>query len=76
MKVELSAEEMGEIVGGAAYVNRNTGNVFFSKAGKCFKMKGTADEVATLCRSLIGHYATDEEFDAACIAALESKGWI
>lgn len=74
---ELNDEELDKIAGGAAYINANTGKIAFDTIDTVYKFKNcTYRDVRDLCESYIGKYATEAEFDAACVAALKAKGWI
>lgn len=77
MREELG-DEMLELVSGGRYViNRNTNQIGFRDAQKIFKLKNcTFSEAQAVCDSFIGKYATEVDYDNACIAALRSKGWI
>lgn len=75
--VELHDEELDQVVGGGAYINANTSKIAFDTIDEVYKYKNcTYQEIRNLCESFIGKYATEAEFDAACVAALKEKGWI
>ena len=75
--VELNDEELDQVAGGSAYINANTNKIAFDTISTVYEFKNcTYREVRDLCEDLIGKYATEAEFDAACVAALKAKGWI
>ncbi len=78
MREELDIDILDAVTGGRYVINGNTHQIAFRDARKVFKLTESADEydVMRLCDSFIGKYATEEEYDNACIAALQAKGWI
>ena len=52
--------------------------IAFRDVQQVFKLSPDCNdyEVMAACDSLIGKYATEQEYDNACIALLQSKGWI
>lgn len=77
MRKELNMEDMEQVAGGAAYINSRTNKIAFDSNGSVFQLVNcTGHEAAAVCSSLIGKYATEAEYDNACIAALRAKGWI
>lgn len=75
--IELNDEALDQIAGGTAIINANAGVVCFSTTQAVYKYKNcTGRQVRNLCEDLIGKYATEAEFDAACVSALKAKGWI
>lgn len=78
MREELNEEMLEDVNGGRYIVNGNRHQIAFRDAKKVFKLSASADEyeVMRLCDSFIGKYATEEEYDNACINALRAKGWI
>lgn len=74
---ELNINELDSVVGGQYVINGNARQVAFRDAKKVFSLKNCSDyQAMELMESLIGKYNTEEEYDNACIAALQSKGWI
>ena len=74
---ELNDEELDMVSGGTAFINANIGKVGFSSTKEIYTYKNcTYRDVRNLCEDLIGKYATEAEYDAACVAALKAKGWI
>ena len=74
---ELNINELDSVVGGQYVINGNTRQVAFRDAKKVFSLKNCSDyQAMELMESLIGKYNTEEEYDNACIAALQSRGWI
>lgn len=74
---ELDDEMLDQVAGGAAKINANTGVVGFTSTNAIYTYKNcTGKDVRNLCEDLIGKYATEAEYDAACVAALKAKGWI
>lgn len=72
---ELNINELDSVVGGRYVINGN--KVAFRDANKVFSLKNCSDyQAMELMDSLIGKYNTEEEYDNACIAALQSRGWI
>lgn len=76
-KIALNDEELEAVAGGVAFINANTSKITFSTHPTVYTYKNcTFREIRDLCESYIDKYATEEEFDAACVAALKEKGWI
>ena len=74
---ELSDEELDHVAGGKVYINANNNKMVFSTTGTVYTFQNcTYRQVRDVCEDLIGKYATEAEFDAACVAALKAKGWI
>jgi len=74
---ELSMEELDAVSGGRYVINGNTHQVAFRDVQQIFHLKNCSDyEAMEAMDSLIGVYATEVEYDNACIALLQSKGWI
>ena len=74
---ELNDEELDMVAGGVVRVSANTNRVAFTTLKKIYNLQNcNARQARDLCESLIGQYATDAEYDAACEAALKAKGWI
>ena len=78
MHEELNMEKLASVTGGRYVINGNTHQVAFRDARKIFNLTESCDEydAMKLMDSLIGKYATEEEYDNACIEALREKGWI
>lgn len=78
MREELNMDDLGSVTGGRVVINGNTHQIAFRDAKKVFKLSNTCNdyEVLAACDSLVGKYSTEEEYDNACIALLQSKGWI
>lgn len=78
MRKELNNENLETVAGGRYVINGNTHQIAFRDARKIFKLSDDCDEYEAmrLMDSFIGKYATEEEYDNACIDALRSRGWI
>ncbi len=77
MREEIKAEELENVSGGRYVINGNTHQVAFRDAQQVFKLKNCTDyQAMEAMDSLIGKYKTELEYDNACIALLQSKGWI
>ena len=78
MRKELNNENLETVAGGRYVINGNTHQVAFRDAKQVFKLSDTCDEydAMRLMDSFVGQYATEEEYDNACIAALRANGWI
>ncbi|MDO4746441.1 MAG: bacteriocin [Bacillota bacterium] len=74
---ELNDEELDQVSGGKVYINANNNKLVFSTTNAVYTFKNcTYRDVRDVCEDLIGKYATEAEYDAACEAALKAKGWI
>ena len=74
---KLSLDDLDAVSGGRYIINGNTHQVGFRDAQQIFQLKNCSDyEAMEAMDSLIGKYATEVEYDNACIALLQSKGWI
>ena len=78
MREELNMENLEAVHGGRYIINGNKHQIAFRDAERVFKISPSVSDyqVMELCDSFIGKYATEAEYDNACIAALKSKGWI
>ncbi len=77
MREEIKAEELENVSGGRYVINGDTHQVAFRDAKKVFKLKNCTDyQAMEAMDSLIGKYSSEVEYDNACIALLQSKGWI
>lgn len=77
MKTELNMEDLEAVAGGKAYIDGNTNRIAFSTTKAMYQLKNcTAIQALALVDGMRGMYATEAEFDAACLAALQAKGWV
>ena len=77
MREELNVEAMESVAGGKYVVNGNTKQVAFKDVKQVYNLKNcTVYQAMEAMDSLIGKYKTEKEYDEACIALLQSKGWI
>lgn len=74
---KLSLEELDAVSGGRYVINGNTHQVAFRDVRQVFQLKNCSDyDAMAAMDSLVGIYGSEEEYDNACIALLQSKGWI
>lgn len=78
MREELNIEKMEGVSGGRYIVNGNTHQIAFRDVRMVFNLSPdcTDYQVMEVCDGFIGMYATEAEYDNACIAALQARGWI
>jgi len=77
MHKELTMDELDSVAGGKYVINGRTNQVAFRDAKQVFSLKNCdVYQAMEVMDSLIGKYNTEEEYDKACIAALQNKGWI
>lgn len=76
MREELNMEEMTSVSGGRYIINGNTKQVHFRDVNRTYNLKCSPYEAMEAMDALIGKYATEAEYDKACIKMLLSKGWI
>ncbi len=76
MREELNEEALDMVNGGRYVINAKMMKIAFRDAKKTYNLKCSQYEAMALCDSLIGSYASEEEYDNACIKALKAKGWI
>lgn len=76
MRQELNMEEMIGVSGGKYVINGNLNKIAFRENKVVYKLKCSPYQAMEVCDSFIGQYATEEEYNNACIAALRAKGWI
>lgn len=77
MRTELNMDNLEQVAGGKAYIDGNTNRIAFSTTKQVYQLKNCSSiQALAIVDGLRGKYATEEEFDAACLAALQSKGWI
>ncbi|MBR4711036.1 MAG: hypothetical protein IKP10_03320 [Clostridia bacterium] len=77
MREEINEEMLESVNGGRYVINGNLHRVAFRDAKKVYQLKNCTDyEAMALMDSFVGKYATEEEYDNACIAALRANGWI
>lgn len=77
MREELKDMEVENVAGGKYRLNGNNGKLVFTTDKYIYQLKGIAPlDAQAYMNSFIGKYKTDEEYDAAVIAGLKSKGWV
>ena len=76
MREELNIEEMTGVSGGKYVINGNTKQIAFRENRAVYKLKCSPYQAMEVCDSYIGKYATEKEYNDACIAALQAKGFI
>lgn len=77
MREELKDMEVQGVAGGKYKLNGNNGKLLFTTNPYIYQLKGVDPlEAQRFMNGFIGKYETDEEFDNACIEALQAKGWI
>jgi len=76
MRTELDDLELTAVSGGRYFVNTTNGKLCFDSRKEIFHITGSCYAAMELMDSLIGKYATNEEYDAACVALLQSRGMI
>ena len=77
MREELNIGKLESIAGGRYIVNGNTNQVAFRDIKQVYNLKNcTVFQAMEAMNGLIGQYSTEEEFDNACVALLQSYGWI
>lgn len=77
MMEKLSMDELDAVSGGRYVINGNTHQVAFRDVQQIFQLKNCSDyQAMEAMDSLIGVYSTEAEYDNACIALLQSRGWI
>lgn len=77
MREEIQDFEAEEVAGGKYKLNGNNGKLLFTTDKYIYQLKGVDPlQAQAYMNSFIGMFATDEEFDRACINGLQSKGWI
>ena len=77
MRDELNFDQLDAVTGGKYVINGNNHQVAFKNIRQVYKLKNCSDyQAMELMDSFIGKYATEEEYDQACVNALKSKGWI
>ena len=78
MRTEMMDQDMELVAGGNYYINKNNLKVAFTTIpGQAFQLHDcTGNQAMDVMDSLIGQYATVEEYDQACVAALSAQGWL
>lgn len=79
MREEIKDDGMKLVNGGRYYLNSNNRKLAFSTMkGTVYTLNDNCDDyqAMALMDSLIGKYDTQEEYDQACVDALQSNGWI
>lgn len=77
MREQISEFEMDAVCGGKCYMNGNTGKLFFTHDNRIFQLDGVDALTALgLMNSFLGKCDDDADYDAKCIGALQSRGWI
>ena len=76
MREELDMQSQDSVNGGRYIINANMMKIAFRDAKKTYNLKCTQYEAMALCDSLIGSYASEEEYDLKCISELKARGWI
>ena len=74
---DLIRNDRTPATGGRYTVNGNTHQVAFRGIRRVYNLKNCSEaQVMEAMDGLIGGHTTEEEYDAACVALLQSKGWI
>lgn len=76
MREELKDDALDMVNGGRYVINAKMMKIAFRDAKKTYNLKCSQYEAMQLCDSLIGSYASEEEYDNKCIAELKARGWI
>lgn len=78
MRTEMMDQDLELVAGGNYYINKNNLKVAFTTIkGQAFQLHDcTGNQAMDVMDALIGKYATTEEYDQACVAALAAQGWL
>lgn len=78
MRKELNPDSLEAVNGGRYVINGDKHQIAFRDVRQVFKINESVSDydVMEVCDSFVGKYATEEEYDNACINALKSRGWI
>ena len=78
MREEINMENLEGVSGGRYIINANRHQIAFRDAKQVFKLSADCDEydLMRVLDSYIGKFATEKEYDEACIADIRARGWI
>lgn len=77
MKRIIDDNDLELVAGGRYYLNRNNNKLCFENVKEIYQLQNcTPYQAMDLMDSLIGKYDNQAQYDAACAAALKSKGWV
>lgn len=78
MRKEINEQELESVAGGFYKLNYNTHCVGFTTCKRGFLLKSNVDcsVVQIAMNSLIGKFATPEQYDSECLKLLEENDWI
>lgn len=81
MRQEIKETELEEVVGGTVKISESRMKIKFTEicGSTSFQLKNcTFSEATVLAATLYGQYASKSaaEYETACKAAFEAKGWI
>lgn len=65
------------VTGGRYYLNKNNNKLCFENVNEIYHLINcTASQATDVMDALIGKYDNQAQYDAACAAALKTKGWV
>lgn len=76
MKKEINDLELEAVSGGRYFINTTKKLLCFQNVGGVYTLKCSPYQAMEAMDGLIGQYKTEKEYDEACVALLQSKGWI
>lgn len=80
MRHELSDNDLEQVVGGTVKISESRSQIKFTEicGSKAFNLKCSYSDAMVLAATKYGEYAgkSAAEYETACKAAFEAKGWI
>lgn len=76
MKKALNDLDVTAVSGGRYFVNTTNKKLVFDSRNEIFRIKGNCYQAMEAMDSLIGKYATNEEYDAACVDLLNEMNML
>ena len=76
MRQEMKDFEMEKVAGGRYFINTDRKLVCFQNVEGVYQLKCKPSQAMDAMDELIGQYATEAEYDQACLAMLQANGWV
>lgn len=76
MRKEINSSDLQKVAGGRYFINTDKKLVVFQHVDGVFNLKCKPSQAMDAMDDLIGKYATEEEYDEACVEMLRNNGWI
>ena len=76
MREQINSKDMEQVTGGRYHLNKSNKKIFFDNVEGVFTITGSVYLAQELMDGLVGKYATEAEYDKACVDILRKNGLI